>query len=488
MRSGADLRRLIGVLRNLRPAGPTTGRMPRLALPLLAALALLCLLGACNSEQRNAAFCCLTAADCAQFGISGETLLCQAGLQCVQNTCVTQSCETSGCTAAAPVCDTVTDQCTGCTDSGQCTGADVCDPASGACVGCVTSADCDAATPVCGADQACRTCTRDSDCASNACADDGTCVAEENVVYIAPNGIDTGTCARTQPCKLLDYASARASATRSHVVAKPGVYTYYNTVRIASSARAPIWIHGNGSTHSGDHSNGFMIMDSPVVLRDVELTNEVGLAVSLTEGAVLERATVRGQDGASISGRGTLRDVRFSTYGYAVDVSAGSASLERVGIRGGEHGIRGSGGAVIEATNVEIAATSVLAIDLDNASGRFEFITVTRSSTYGAGTTSIRCTRSATVFRSSIIWNPETGTRPHIEGPCEVPGSIVGPVGYGGAMNVDPQFANPGAGTYKLSSASPARDLAETGPPIDLEGVVRPRGSRFDLGAHEGTP
>jgi len=54
-------------------------------------------------------------------------------------------------------------------------------------------------------------------------------------------------------------------------------------------------------------------------------------------------------------------------------------------------------------------------------------------------------------------------------------------------LTADPKFVNPSAGDFQLQSTSPAIDsgvaLPQVG--IDIEGVLRPQGTAFDLGAHE---
>lgn len=63
--------------------------------------------------------------------------------------------------------------------------------------------------------------------------------------------------------------------------------------------------------------------------------------------------------------------------------------------------------------------------------------------------------------------------------------SIVGQTAFPGGMNLVPGFVNTTTGDYHVSGGSPARDLANTGPPHDFEGDPRPRGLRFDIGADE---
>jgi hypothetical protein len=56
-----------------------------------------------------------------------------------------------------------------------------------------------------------------------------------------------------------------------------------------------------------------------------------------------------------------------------------------------------------------------------------------------------------------------------------------------GAINSDPLFVNPAAGNYHLQAGSPARDagLSLPGVPLDFDGIPRPQGAGFDIGAYE---
>jgi hypothetical protein len=51
--------------------------------------------------------------------------------------------------------------------------------------------------------------------------------------------------------------------------------------------------------------------------------------------------------------------------------------------------------------------------------------------------------------------------------------------------NPDPSFVNAAANNFHLNGGSSARDAVDIGPAIDFEGEMRPRGTRFDIGADE---
>jgi hypothetical protein len=69
-----------------------------------------------------------------------------------------------------------------------------------------------------------------------------------------------------------------------------------------------------------------------------------------------------------------------------------------------------------------------------------------------------------------------------------------GPSQTSANLNSDPQFVNPGAFDFHLKSSSPAKDAGATARPnnpfsngrvTDLDGLSRPQGTAFGLGAYE---
>jgi hypothetical protein len=179
---------------------------------------------ACGTKT-NSDVCCIGAADCGQFGLEGDRP-CGDGFTCVNNDCVVTSCETEGCPLEQPVCNVVSGQCEGCAGPDDCTAntaTPVCNIESGVCVGCVTNMDCSDTTPICD-DMQCRGCTDDVDCESGACGDDGSCVAEANIAYVARTGIDVAPCSKEAPCARIQFAGQQLTGSRRHIVVFPGDY------------------------------------------------------------------------------------------------------------------------------------------------------------------------------------------------------------------------------------------------------------------------
>ncbi|MGN6106362.1 MAG: hypothetical protein ACTHU0_14740 [Kofleriaceae bacterium] len=458
----------------------------RSLLPALTALVV-----AASCTEKNAEFCCDGLEDCARFGIDEPKRGCADGLACVANQCVVASCATMGCAASAPVCDIQTDHCVGCADESDCARFDAlnaCDTETGACVACLVSADCGVAAPVCD-DHACRPCSLDAECASGACADDGRCVAEDQVVYLHPLGQDAPPCSRAEPCKELQFGLQQTTSTRNHVVFAQGNYTYPLAVTVgASTSATSISIHGNGSVLTGTTDDGLLLVELPTTLRDLELESAVGTTLRVRSRAVVERVQLRTTSsfGSALHtlGATTLRDVTMQSNRCGITLDGGSLTIDRATIRGGTSGICAQQPGVVDLSNLLVSGTSEIGIDLSGSSGTAAFVTIVDTGTTGTGVAGLKC-HSTLALRSSIIWTPDALSRPAFEGNCAVASSIIGPTGVVGSMNVDPLFVNRAAGNYHLSGGSPARDLVDTGPTMDFERDSRPRGARFDIGADE---
>ena len=90
----------------------------------------------------------------------------------------------------------------------------------GTCVECLDDGDCMAVGKLaCDADtRTCRNCVEHAGCpGSQACLPEGTCGDDTTVIYVAPTGVDTGTCPVTAPCKTIAFALGRVTETRYHV-------------------------------------------------------------------------------------------------------------------------------------------------------------------------------------------------------------------------------------------------------------------------------
>ena len=120
-----------------------------------------------------------------------------------------------------------------------------------------------ATTPICDAN-ACRLCTLDTECPSGACADDGSCVPEDDVVYLHPQGIDAVPCSKAAPCKELYFATQQLTTTRTHLVFSTASYTLPEAPHyLGPSGASRLWIHGHGAVLTGGSTDGFLIVAGP---------------------------------------------------------------------------------------------------------------------------------------------------------------------------------------------------------------------------------
>jgi hypothetical protein len=395
-----------------------------------------------------------------------------------------------GCLASAPVCETSTDMCLGCVDAADCARfaeLPVCDIAGGgACVECAAASDCPANEPICDAKQ-CRACQADADCETRACGDDGRCIDENQIVFLAPSGVDGGECSRAAPCQDLAFGLTNATGLRTHVVFAPGSYTTTG-LQNAHAGTDRITLHGNGATLTGGNADYVTIdMTRPTTIRDLHVTNPTTLGIALrVRDANLQRLTLTGHSGLFANGQTTASDLEITsvgTQGRGIFV-AGNLLLDRARIRGGAAGIAGYG--VFDVVNAVISDTAVGGVDFENtARGTLRFVTISRTSFTGDGTgIGARCGSSAVAFENSIVWDSNETTTANVES-CSFTNTIVGPMMAFGALNTPPMFADEFAGNFHLTPNSPARDAVDAGPALDFEGDPRPRGVRFDIGADE---
>lgn len=375
-------------------------------------------------------------------------------------TCEVPTCSTTGCGAMAPVCNITTDTCEGCGDSSSCSRfneSPVCDNAAGSNVECVVDADCKAATKAICDMHTCRGCARDTDCASDACGDDGACVPESSIVYLAVGASDSGTCTRSAPCGSVKYGVSQTTATRNHIVMAKGGYVEasINIDTTTTSANA-VTVHGGGAGliyPSGGDASMFQT-NIPVTIRDLEFSipnGTAGHALALGAGALVERVHVHDAiSGISIAGPSTLRDVTIENVKQGISVqSTGALTLDRGVIRGGAVGIRAAAGGSVQIQNLLVWGTTGLALDLSSTSGSVAFATIADSgSDTGVGPRAVACANGV-VVRSSIIWAPGSTSRVPLDG-CSLVNVIAGPTAAAGASNMNPQFVNAANRDYHI--------------------------------------
>ncbi len=225
----------------------------------------------------NPDFCCVTEEQCAAAGVTDELRPCDVGQACnASSQCVAQECTTSvDCTSAdRPSCQN--NLCVeGCTNDDDCAGvqgASHCDAGLGECVGCLSNDQCTVEAAICDDEtQSCRGCLADADCGDAVCLEaNGTCVTETDVIYLANNGSDTGTCPKTAPCQRLEFALGHVSGTR-------------RVIKLVTTSLSPV-------------NTNALVLDDDVVIDGanavLSLPQTTGLVVSAT--VLIEGVTLQG--------------------------------------------------------------------------------------------------------------------------------------------------------------------------------------------------
>jgi hypothetical protein len=269
----------------------------------------------------------------------------------------------------------------------------------------------------------------------------------------------------------------------------PGGYVANLVVSSSNTPATSLVVHGGGATLSGQpgNDNTTLTVNVPMTIRNLNIRSTGGDALDAGSQVLLRDSKITAAiRGIIVGGTVTLRSVTIEGPGSIAIVIGGGATLKidaAVIDEGWTTGIVNTSqlGGTVDITNLVVARTTDLAIDLPFATGTIAFATIADSGTdSGSGPRAVRCGSAITV-RSSIVWAPGTAARVPLEG-CNVATTIAGPTAVPGASNADPQFVD---SAYHISASSPARDAVDTGPNMDFEGDARPKGARFDIGADE---
>lgn len=377
----------------------------------------------------------------------------------------------------------------------------------GECVACLEAAHCPAEQPVCDStSHECRACTTDADCDSALCdVSSGQCVAEAEILYVTPNGPDSGTCSKSQPCSIT-HANAIAASPRHTIKLAPGAYT----ASISITAGKTLIIHGVGATISAPVSSFVFQVENGARLRVVGATLIAASTVTVvrcedaTSGTpVLElfRATLNNSSSVVIANpcmltveESVIRNTDAGSY-FVVLIAPTVAKFHRtrfIGVASGT-GIFSTGG------SIQIA-NSVLE-NVGSPGKRGSFIggnfDVSFSTIVDSG---IECSSSGATgltLNSSIVVNTRADapadTLVDVTACTSVRHSVVFPQSAAlGGTNVAemPQFKNPAADDFHLLSTSPAIDRGDptSTNAVDFDGTPRPQGSARDSGAFEYKP
>lgn len=360
------------------------------------------------------------------------------------------------------------------------------------CVQCIAPdqvAACNGTTPTCGADHACHACSKHEDCPfSGACLPDGSCAMETDVAYVDPDQGAGTTCSLAMPCRKV----SDALATSRRYVKLTGTIDEAVTINNQS-----VTILAAPNTKLQRSTSGVILRvdgTSMVQILDLTIANGLGttgIGISLPAGNMasleLDRVTVTNNAGGGIS-----------AVGGAVTISRSTISQNTAGgilISGSQFAITNSfiianGGLMSGVGGIDISQI------LTAGTHRLDFNTIASN---GGNinipvNTGVNCSTIGTplVFDSNIIYgNAVNGGGQQLGGSamCTATYSDVGPGATAGATNInaDPMFMDAAQGNFHLMATSPAKDMADPNATlnIDIDGDVRPQGSRRDIGADE---
>lgn len=424
-------------------------------------------------------------------------------------------CGSSGdCLSTAPICED--DSCRTCSGHSECeeTSSYGWGPfcVEGACVNCVDSDDCaDPNAPVCGDDNSCRGCQAHDECASMACnLEVGTCVAEENIVYVLPGTGLGGTCGTiTTPCLNFNGAYPNVTETRNTVVIQKTASAVDGSAVALPPGIDELTIIGNDvlvAPYTGDPA--FALTGGRRLILDGV---SVGTSVTCDDSEIeVYRSSLSHAEGTALSATNcnvTVLESRFegSSVGISAscnpsDCSSGSYShrIERTWFADNDSAAFLSGDSITVQNDIFVnngveEYQQVVSIQPE-VEGTFSFNTM-----WGNFNNCIYIGlfnfSAPTVARNNIDWN---SFPMDVEGDpiCDeqvyeydAPTYTISEVTYPGAGNqvADPLFVDPDADDFHLQMDSPAIDAGEDVdvPEVDFFGNPRVVGDGPDCGAIE---
>lgn len=393
-----------------------------------------------------------------------------------------------------------------------------CDAASlgcraGATDACATDAQCTDMAPVCDSGTStCRACEADAECASGVCEPGtGRCTPDSAIVVVAPTGAQTGECSLISPCEFAHAVTvALADPQRSTVLLLPGSYSSALTVNSGS-----ITLVGHGAT-----------LRATSGMYTFNITDTANVTI---RGMALDLSALTGYCGGLDSTNGgtlQLSDATIVLDGLTFNamVLAGChATLDRVTIALTSHGqispaMFVSDNVVLNADRLHITTTDASSALVFN--GKQSTIHISNS-LFENTKINLLSTETATQSTYAFFFNTiVTSESNAIDGTtsgnrilfvednvlvaatdaiacaqCAVDHNLTYPqtilVGSSNIV-VDPQFASAATRDYHLTATSPAVDTASPSTGFatthDFEGIARPQGAGFDLGALERHP
>jgi hypothetical protein len=382
------------------------------------------------------------------------------------------------------------------------------------CVQCRAAADCPVVAPVCDANM-CRACKLDADCPSNACdVDSGQCVAETQIRYASPTGLDTNDCSIAAPCTPTQ-AYNTVDAGHPWLRMLPGMYMSPQVTVTGKAVR----IIATGATMSSTSGSATSISIGPngsasirglAVYLGPSSTSSSGLLCVPTSGSgvlILEDVTITidnsGPTVAALAvGPNCMLTLARSSLTGATQLQENSTSVIDRGRFAGHFEVmtnHATAGISVVVTNSVFVDTNFAPSLGSTASGQSINI---ENSTFYSSTTSLAgaCAFStlpatAMTLTNNIFYAPNAPNALRIDSSCTADTNVAYPQttnsAGANAIVLDPKLVDAVIGDFHLQAGSPAIDAAKTTatpPTEDFDGTMRPQGARNDIGAFEFKP
>ena len=428
----------------------------------------------------------------------------------------------SMCPSSFPVCDPVALKCRACNGAGEdtiCVQRSATEPHCklsgtnmGLCAACNVSADCATATPVCNSDGTCRKCAANNECASRICdAPSGTCVVETDIIYVdASNDSGQSSCSETVKdgskgapfCEISKALMLLGLSTRHYVLLAPSDNNYVGFDLSDTMGRTITFI-GPGKDVAKKATIQAMPNQNAINIKPM---------AAQTASVVLDGLTVVCNGNGNVlfcdsaNSRPTLTVTNSSfanTNSGAVFINQCNFKMDRSYISGaGQDGLQLGNNSNYVVQNVFIWNNST-GVEFDTGNGNFSFNTVA----YNMGSIGFYCGAQNTVIADSIVFgNKMNGNSQFNFGggdSCTLINVVTGMdmINSSGKITAAPVFksmtdlhldtsaanlaANQACCIDQLNASSSPSPSPSPLPALDIDGSNRPKGARWDIGAHE---